>query len=400
MKIAILTSGILPVPAIQGGAVENLVDLYLEYNEHHKLHDITVYSVKPTNYADKYLLPVNSGAANHYYYIETQTIWAKFKKKAYQITHGEGYYHYTIEYYLSQALRHISKQHYDFIILENRPGYALKLKDYTEARLVYHLHNDLLNSQTKLGKQIYQLADRIITVSDFIGSRVKTINPTDTKCVTAYNGIDIEPIKSRLGTNEDVFRNRKALGFEPDDFIVSFSGRLIPEKGILPLIQAMRQIQEHKNIKLMVLGGYALGNSKEQTPFQKEIQLAAEGLNNIVFTGYVPYNEIGNYLNIADIAALPSIWEEPFGLTCVEAMAAGLPLITTRSGGIPEIANEQCAIFVERGERLVTQLASAILDLYQHPEKKKAMSLAVQNKADYFNKERYARDFFNALSTI
>ena len=45
MRIAILTSGILPVPAVQGGAVENLVDFYLEYNDRHRLHDITVYSI-------------------------------------------------------------------------------------------------------------------------------------------------------------------------------------------------------------------------------------------------------------------------------------------------------------------------------------------------------------------
>ena len=45
MKIAVLTSGILPVPAVQGGAVENFLDYFLEYNSVHHLHDITVYSV-------------------------------------------------------------------------------------------------------------------------------------------------------------------------------------------------------------------------------------------------------------------------------------------------------------------------------------------------------------------
>ena len=45
MKIAILTSGILPVPAVLGGAVENLIDFYLEYNERHQLHDITIYII-------------------------------------------------------------------------------------------------------------------------------------------------------------------------------------------------------------------------------------------------------------------------------------------------------------------------------------------------------------------
>ena len=45
MKIAVITSGILPVPAVQGGAVENLIDFYLDYNATHHLHNITVFSV-------------------------------------------------------------------------------------------------------------------------------------------------------------------------------------------------------------------------------------------------------------------------------------------------------------------------------------------------------------------
>ena len=46
MRVAILTSGILPVPAVQGGAVENLIDFYLEYNNIHQLHDISMNSWK------------------------------------------------------------------------------------------------------------------------------------------------------------------------------------------------------------------------------------------------------------------------------------------------------------------------------------------------------------------
>ena len=101
---------------------------------------------------------------------------------------------------------------------------------------------------------------------------------------------------------------------------------------------------------------------------------------------------------MGDLAVIPSIWEEPFGLTVVEAMAAGLPLITTRSGGIPEIC-EGVACIVER-ENVVDHLAAAILDLYEHPEKRKAMSKASLEQSKLFDKERYARDFFNALETV
>lgn len=63
MRIAILTSGILPVPAVQGGAVENLIDFYLEYNDRHCLHDITIYSVYHPNVVKH---PVHTSSVNHY----------------------------------------------------------------------------------------------------------------------------------------------------------------------------------------------------------------------------------------------------------------------------------------------------------------------------------------------
>ena len=87
---------------------------------------------------------------------------------------------------------------------------------------------------------------------------------------------------------------------------------------------------------------------------------------------------------LADIAVLPSMWNEPFGLTIVEAMAVGLPLITTRSGGIPEIC-EGVATIVERNN-VVNNLANAILDLYQDSKKRKLMAAASLERAKLFDK--------------
>ena len=92
------------------------------------------------------------------------------------------------------------------------------------------------------------------------------------------------------------------------------------------------------------------------------------------------------------------MWDEPFGLTVVEAMAAGLPLITTRSGGIPEIC-EGVATIVER-DKIVDNLSNAILDLYNHPEKRKQMVAASRERSKLFDKERYAREFFKALDSM
>ncbi len=79
-------------------------------------------------------------------------------------------------------------------------------------------------------------------------------------------------------------------------------------------------------------------------------------------------------------------------------MAAGVPLITTRSGGIPEIC-EGVATIVER-ENIVDHLASAILDLYQHPEKRQIMAAASLERSKLFDKETYAKNFFAALESL
>ena len=104
MKIAILTSGILPVPAVQGGAVENLIDFYLAYNNQRQLHDITVYSV---NHPEVQHHPALLSNVNHYHYIDTSSIFAKIRRTFYKIFHKDEYYNYFIEYYFEQAFKHL-----------------------------------------------------------------------------------------------------------------------------------------------------------------------------------------------------------------------------------------------------------------------------------------------------
>ena len=392
MNIAILTSGILPVPAVRGGAVETLIDSYLEYNEQHKLHNITVYSVN--DYLIKKSTALRS-TVNRYYYIDVQSVYARICKKLYHFIHGKEYYHYTIEYYFHKAIQDIKKQHYDIIIIENRPAFSLKLPSNIDSKIIYHIHNDFLNVHIPHAQAIYNKADRIITVSNYIASCIKTINPQDTKCVTVHNGINIESFN-----NTKINIDRKQLGLNHNDFILIFSGRIIPEKGIIPLIQAMRLLKELTNIKLLILGSSALGDSRNKTSFLEEVQRESHNLKNIIFTGFIEYTKIGQYLQMADVAVLPSLWDEPFGLTCVEALAAGLPLITTKRGGIPEIADDSCAILLDCNNFLAQKIADAIIILYNDPEKRLRMSKASLIRSKSFNQDIYAQNIFQVLSNI
>lgn len=391
MKIAILTSGILPVPAVQGGAVENLIDFCLCYNKIHHLHQITVYSVDHPRLAS---IESYNNDDNHYVHIDTTSWLAKIRRYLYlKLKSRNDYYHYTVEYFFERAFSFIKKKDYDIILVENRPGYALKLAGKTSARLVLHQENDFLNNQIQQAQAIYDAYSLIINTSAYITDRVKSLNPTDTKCKTVLNGIDTHQFFQAKPAS------RGALHFTRNDFIVVYSGRLNKEKGILPLVQAIKQLHSIPHLKLLIIGASSYGKDKAPTPFIEQLQKESESIGNrVVYTGFVDYQQVPSYLKMADIAVVPSMWEEPFGLTVVEAMAAGLPLIATRSGGIPEIC-EGIATIVER-ENIVDNLVNVILDLYEHPEKRCQMALASVERAKLFDKEIYAQNIFKALESI
>lgn len=392
MKIAILTSGILPVPAVQGGAVENLVDFYLAYNDKHKLHDITIYSVWHP-YIKQH--PVQKSDVNHYVYIKVETPIAKIRKRLFHYLHkNQEFYHYTIEYFLNQALQHIRSQQYDAIIIENRPGYALRLRDRTKAPIVYHLHNEKLSKFINEHQTIYEAASKIITVSDYIANCVKTINPNDTKCFTVHNGIDLETFKKQAPMIVPSI-------FEDDDFIIIFSGRITKEKGVKELIEAIIKLNDYPNIKLLIIGSSFYGNTGNEDSYAKSLKTIAKNIEGqILFTGFIPYSQMPSYLQMADVAVIPSVWDDPFPTTVLEAQAMGLPIITTRRGGIPEEVTEENAIMLETDDHFVDNLAAAILDLYQHPEKRQKMAAASLKRSKLFDKESYAKNFFKALESI
>ena len=393
MKIAILTSGILPIPAVNGGAVENHIDFYLKYNHEHQLHDITVFSIWDDKIKGHGALESN---VNHYVYIKSKSLWAKIKKNILKHlpTFRQGYYHYTIEYFFHEAWKRLNTQHFDVILLDNRPGYAVHINVPEETKLFVYLHNDLLNNKTKAYQEIYDKSTRILTVSNYISNCVKTINPHDTKCFTILNGINRKAFSpSIVGTI-----SRQELGLNDSDFVMVFSGRITPEKGVSELIEAMIKLKALSNLKLLILGSPFFGDTANEDAFVKSLKIQAEPIKDrILFTGFISYSKMPSYLRISDIAVIPSLWDDPCPNTVLEAQAMGLPIITTRRGGIPEEVTEQNAILLPTTDSFVKDLTEAIRGLYHDPERRKEMGKRSLEHSEYYNEQRYAEDFFKAF---
>ena len=230
-----------------------------------------------------------------------------------------------------------------------------------------------------------------------IANQVKTIDAQSTKCVTVHNGIDLKAF-SRSQAGKPAITRRK-LGLPDTDFVLVFSGRINREKGIAQLIEAMQQLKEYANLKLLVMGSSFYGNANDShSTFMTSLKEAAKSLKErIVFTGYVPYHQMPDYLQLADVAVIPSQWEEPFGLTCIEAMAMGLPVIVSHSGGLPEIVTPDNAIILPTGPSFVSHLTDAILSLYHHRERCKHMGQASLQISRKYDKTRYAEEFLEKL---
>lgn len=390
MKIAILTCGILPIPAVQGGAVENLIDFYLEYNHEKKLHDITVYS--PWNPKVE-THPALCSDVNHYFFIDVTSLKARIARRLYGFLHHHEYYNHYIEFYFEKIYTHLKNLDYDCILLENCPGYAYKLSQRGYHNIILHLHNELLHSNSRYHDEIFNSLSKILTVSDYIKGRVSTIQPSN-KIQTIHNGIDLKQFSRKK--NLDV--NRKALGFSEEDFVMVYSGRINNEKGVSELIDAMLSLKDFHKIKLMIIGGSFFGNTNEEDEFILSLKEKAKRIEDrIVFTGFIPYEIMPDYLQIADIAVIPSTWNDPFPTTELEAQAMGLPIITTRRGGIPEEVSEENAILLETDKYFIENLASSILELYKKPEKRMLMAIASLNRSNLFDKDSFAANLLNAI---
>jgi len=385
MKIVIITSGILPVPAVQGGAVENLIDYYLEYNELHHLHDITVYSVWHPDVVKHEAL---KSEVNHYKYFKTHRLWFRFCAKIFGILHQDCYYFYQLEYFFECVIKKILRKQYDLIILENRPGIAIKLSQLCNTPIISHIHTNLVNRETEQKEAIIQTTSKFLVVSEYIKREIESIG-IRTNIQVVYNGLDPE----QFNKNKISSIPRSRYGFSEDDFVAIYTGRIVPKKGVKELIQAFQLLREHKDIKLLIVGGDNFGDSVKSNIFLDELHEMAKELDGrVMFTGFVPYSQLPAYLHLANVAVVPSRINEALGMSSIEATAMGLPVIATNDGGIPETLVGQKHIFINKDGEIAQQIADAIIQIRENYAKFCGDTLSLQ-----FTKEVYVQTFFKAI---
>ena len=145
------------------------------------------------------------------------------------------------------------------------------------------------------------------------------------------------------GVNLDLFRPlnkaaaRRQLGFSQDDSIVLFVGRFAPVKGIDRLMEAIAHLQQHQQLRLVVIGGDGHG-TPEQQRFQRLARKLSIG-DSVTFVGRIEQDRLPPYYSAADVLVVPSHYES-FGLVALESLASGTPVVATKVGAMESILRE------------------------------------------------------------
>ena len=214
--------------------------------------------------------------------------------------------------------------------------------------------------------------------------------------ITLMNGVNQDKFKKI--TSKEKEETRGKLGFCAEDTVLIYVGRIIQEKGILELLRTMELLPN--NIKLLLIGSSNFGD-KTLTTYEKRVEKMLIKLKGrVAFSGYIPNEKIGKYYQIGDISVVPSIFNDPAPLVIIESMAAGLPIITTGTGGIREYCDSNCAVFVEKGAEFETRLAYEIEDLSNNPVKMNKMGLYAKERAALFTDEAQYKNMVKILSSI
>lgn len=376
----------LPVPAVQGGAVETLVTHLLRENERRGCLDLLCASIPDPAAAEqakalrhtRMLYVARPRGARRYWPLV-------FIERCFGIAAPYDPWYQKVQ--LSLALELPPP---DLIVAEggNLTQCSAISRMFGRGRCLAHLHG-----QTACSHTMDDIYGGVLALSEFIrDDYLKTSSLDRQHAYILHNCIDT----ARFTPGAPDAALRASLGFAPEDFVVLFCGRLEPDKGIHKLLEAMAAVDDAR-CKLLIVGSPFFGRT-QSSPFLRKLEQQAHALGDRVrFTGYVPNENLPDYYRLADLVCVPTLVEEAAGLVAVEAMGCGRPVLATRSGGMPEYLQGSQAILVDRGPELAAQLSWAIRMLHEHPDLCAQMGAAGARAAQRFSTAAFYETFLHIV---
>ncbi|WP_233414427.1 glycosyltransferase family 4 protein [Thermaerobacillus caldiproteolyticus] len=329
MKILMICTEKLPVPPVLGGAIQTYISGVLPYLS--KFHDITVLGISDPSLPDQETI-------NGVHYV-------RVPGKVFEI-------------YRENVVRYVEANHFDLIHIFNRPRLVIPVRNVApKSKITLSMHNDMFNPE-KIDPEEAQAAleevSNIVTVSNYVGNVIRDLYPqASPKIRTIYSGVDTERFLPGSHPKMQKIRNeiRQAHGLE-NKTVILYAGRISNNKGVDKLVRALPELsKKFKDLALVIVGSKWFSQN-DVTDYVAYVRALAKKLPiPVVTTGFVAPDEIQNWFAAADLFVCTSQWQEPLARVHYEAMAAGLPIVTTARGGNPEvILSNENGLIVENPE--------------------------------------------------
>jgi len=213
----------------------------------------------------------------------------------------------------------------------------------------------------------YSFANRLITVSEAAKQHLVRQGISASKISVAYNGIAIPPCEALKNGS----KMRKQLNLRPEHIVLATISRADYGKGIQDAIAAVAMLaRRHPQIQYLFAGEGECVEALQTQAAKLRIQ------DRVHFLGY--RTDVFDILSTVDVFLFPSL-KEAMGISMIEAMAMAIPVIASRTGGIPEVVDAETGILTPPGN--AAELAEAVDCLLEDPNNMRAMGARARQRA-------------------
>ena len=378
-KLALICTEMLPVPPVRGGAIQTYIAGVIPHLVPH--FEITVVSV-----ADD-LLPARE-TVNDVRFIRLGRRDGK-------------------QDYYEQVAAFIASERFDVIELFNRPNYVRLISDAAPGvPVVLSLHNEMFEEKkidAAHARECLEATAAVIGISRFIARGVQALYPEFSSKVTwIRSGVELRTFRPLWMMNK---REAAATVARVPDHqrrpLILAVARLSKKKGVHVMINAMTEVlKKHPTARLSIVGSRWYGENTAHE-YKAEVEELAKPFGDaITFSGYVPYARIPDHFATADMFVCASQWHEPLARVHYEAMASGLPIITTRRGGNAEVMEDGYNGLLIKKHKEPAAFAAAINHLLDQPEKAAVMGRYGRLLAEkHYSWKRVAKDLREVLQS-
>ena len=390
-KICVIMGGVMPVPAVCGGAIETLVTSLAKQYSRKDGFELTICSV----YHPEAVKAAKQYPEVRFFWTHTRSIPKLFMHAIFlgvRMTTGNCIR--PLQRHYNEIAKLFQKEKFDLIIAEGGDTQAIVeiAKGYRRDQFANHIHIHYLPPEN-----IVENYGHVIGVSEFVTQAYLNACQMPVKAHVLKNAIDVE-LFSRTVSEEQKRNIRNKLGLSEKDFVILYVGRIMEIKGVLELMQAVTGLED-PHIKLLIMGSANAGKWAF-SPYERKVKkLSEQNKDRILFTGYVNNAQVFQYASVADVQCMPTLVEEAAPLVVLEAMAEGLPLIVTKSGGVIEYVDNSTALMIER-ENIAENLKSAICYMKKHPEVRSLMSQRAKLQSKNFDEASYYQNFVQMIWNI